>query len=79
MHNAPNLSLRLEIDGHSTAPRNSWRNLLESAAATISYVVLRQRERRALADLAYNPHMLQDIGLTPEQAQRIASKPFWRP
>lgn len=33
--------------------------------------------RQELRDLP--PHMLRDIGLTPDDARREADKPFWRP
>jgi len=37
------------------------------------------RQRQALGDLAeYNRHLLRDIGLSPEQAQREAAKWFWQ-
>jgi uncharacterized protein YjiS (DUF1127 family) len=40
--------------------------------------MLRAAERRALRDLAQSGHLLNDIGLSREQALREASKPFWR-
>ncbi len=36
----------------------------------------RRRSRKALADL--DPHLLKDIGLTPSEAHREATRPFWR-
>lgn len=33
------------------------------------------RERRRLLEL--DSHILQDIGLTPEEAHREATRPFW--
>jgi uncharacterized protein YjiS (DUF1127 family) len=35
-------------------------------------------QRIALRDIADNPHLLNDIGLTREEALREATKPFWR-
>ncbi|MEM7239778.1 MAG: DUF1127 domain-containing protein [Pseudomonadota bacterium] len=35
----------------------------------------RIRSRHDLAEL--EPHQLRDIGVTPEDARREASKPFW--
>jgi len=35
-------------------------------------------ERRALRDIADDPHLLEDLGLSREQALREAAKPFWR-
>ena len=40
--------------------------------------VRRRAERRALAELALLPHLLDDVGLTRAQALREAGKPFWR-
>lgn len=37
----------------------------------------RQHERKALRDIADDPHLLKDLGLTREQALREAAKPFW--
>jgi uncharacterized protein YjiS (DUF1127 family) len=37
----------------------------------------RQRQRRALREL--DDRMLRDIGLTRDQAQDEARKPFWKP
>ena len=34
-------------------------------------------QRIALRDIADNPHLLRDIGLTREEALREAAKPFW--
>lgn len=39
--------------------------------------VERSRERRHLAMLS--DHMLRDIGLTREEVEAEAAKPFWRP
>lgn len=38
----------------------------------------RRRQRAALRDLAEDTHLLDDLGLTREQALREAAKPFWR-
>ena len=40
--------------------------------------ILRAAERRALRELAQSGHLLDDIGLSREQALREVSKPFWR-
>jgi len=37
----------------------------------------RQHERKALRDIADDPHLLKDLGLTREQALREAAPPFW--
>jgi uncharacterized protein YjiS (DUF1127 family) len=38
----------------------------------------RADERRALRELADNPHLLRDLGLTREQVLGEAARPFWR-
>ena len=38
----------------------------------------RSRDRRQLAFATLDPRILEDIGLTREEAQRITRKPFWR-
>ena len=38
----------------------------------------RSFRRIALRDLADNPHLLSDVGLTREEALREAARPFWR-
>jgi uncharacterized protein YjiS (DUF1127 family) len=38
----------------------------------------RQDERIALREIADDPHLLSDLGLTREQALHEAAKPFWR-
>ena len=38
----------------------------------------RRRERRELRHLAEDPHLLNDLGLTRQQALEEADKPFWR-
>jgi uncharacterized protein YjiS (DUF1127 family) len=37
----------------------------------------RRRQRAALRDLAEDTHLLDDLGVTREQALREAAKPFW--
>lgn len=38
----------------------------------------RRDQRVALREIANDPHLLNDLGLTREQALREADKPFWR-
>jgi len=38
----------------------------------------RSRRRTAFRDLADDPHLLNDIGLTRREAMEEADKPFWR-
>ena len=46
------------------------------AQQTVGTWIRRSNERRAL--MAMNDHMLQDIGLSPYDVQREASKFFWQ-
>ena len=45
-------------------------------AAVVTYWDHLYRSRTTLKDL--DPHLLRDIGLTPEQAAQEWQKPFWR-
>jgi uncharacterized protein YjiS (DUF1127 family) len=47
--------------------RPGWRSLLD-----------RPLQRIALREIADDPHLLRDLGLTREQALQEAAKPFWR-
>jgi uncharacterized protein YjiS (DUF1127 family) len=38
----------------------------------------RRTQRRTLGEMAGDPHLLADIGVTRVQALREAAKPFWR-
>lgn len=44
----------------------------------IMALISRHRQRRALADVAADDHLLQDIGVSREAARREAAKPFWQ-
>ena len=85
--------MSITID-HTTAGRmsrhagphqtNSWHALSACWHAVSAYWHLvarwaqRRGQRRALAELARLPHLLDDVGLTRAQALREAAKPFWR-
>jgi uncharacterized protein YjiS (DUF1127 family) len=53
---------------------NSWRTALEKWRAWNE----RSRQRAALGDIADDPHLLADLGLTREEALDQADQPFWR-
>jgi uncharacterized protein YjiS (DUF1127 family) len=55
-----------------TAPVGWFFNRLRIARAILE----RRRERHALLDLS--DRMLEDIGVTREEAERIARVPFWK-
>src|SRR5262249_32428006 len=53
---------------------SSWSKLLE----TWRLWEERSRQRAALRDIADDPHLLADLGLTRDGALDQADKPFWR-
>jgi uncharacterized protein YjiS (DUF1127 family) len=61
---------RLYQPNSGPAPAIRWRGWSSWAA--------RRRQRRTLRDLAEDKHLLDDLGLTREQAMDEAAKPFWR-
>jgi len=70
----PTLIMRLAHQGSRPHQRNwglafalLWRELRR-----------RQRSRRELRELADDPHLLKDLGLTRWEALEEADKPFWR-
>jgi uncharacterized protein YjiS (DUF1127 family) len=60
----------------TTSPR-SFR--LTSILQILRTWIRRSDERRALSEIANDPRMLSDIGLTRSQALREADRIFWRP
>ncbi len=46
--------------------------------ALVSLWLERARSRRQLRLLLVDPHVLNDLGLTPGEADLEAIKPFWR-
>ena len=56
---------------------NSWQ-AVPAGGHLLCRWPLRRGQRRALAELARLPHLLDDVGLTRAQALREAGKPFWR-
>jgi uncharacterized protein YjiS (DUF1127 family) len=61
----------------SSHENNSSRWLVRGLSVLIAWVE-RSRQRRALADLADDDHLLKDIGVSRQDALREAAKPFWR-
>ena len=64
----------LFLDRHRPLPLLA--TLAVRVAVTSSKWADRARTRRALKDL--DPHLLRDIGVTPEAADIEANKRFWR-
>lgn len=58
-----------------TVPRNIPRPLFNRLATAIRRRLHLRQSRQRLA--ALDPHMLADIGLTPEQARHEAIRPVW--
>jgi uncharacterized protein YjiS (DUF1127 family) len=46
---------------------------------TIARWIARSRQRRAVRDIAEIDYLLNDIGVSRDEALREAGKPFWRP
>ena len=49
-----------------------------SPLALVGHWLERARSRRQLRLLLTSPHVLADLGLTPEEADQESIKPFWR-
>jgi uncharacterized protein YjiS (DUF1127 family) len=60
----------------ATANRIEVPPILSGLIATIAAWIVRRRQRQALAQL--DDHLLDDAGLSREQARREAVKPFWK-
>jgi len=55
------------------------RTQLVRAVRTITFWIDRSHQRRFLGEIAeLDDHLLQDIGVPRDAAQREAAKPFWR-
>jgi len=55
-----------------------WGALLAARWYALRRQWARRRQREALRQLADDPHLLRDLGLTRDQALEEADKPFWR-
>ena len=51
---------------------------LSGLAAILRLWHSRNRQRRALGELAGDDHLLKDIGVARDDALREAAKPFWQ-
>ncbi len=60
-------AMPLPQSGSGTRQPRGWSSWLD-----------RRRQRIALGEIADEPHLLRDLGLSREQALREAAKPFWR-
>jgi uncharacterized protein YjiS (DUF1127 family) len=71
-----NGGLRMRIQRDATVSDHqtgSWRKLLDKWLAHSELI----HQRAALRDLADDPHLLADLGLTREQAIEQGTTPFW--
>jgi uncharacterized protein YjiS (DUF1127 family) len=55
-----------------------WGAALAARWRAWRFHLLLHQQRARLRDLADDPHMLRDLGLTRQQALDEADKPFWR-
>jgi uncharacterized protein YjiS (DUF1127 family) len=53
--------------------------LVRRALETLALWRNRVTQRRQLAQLAQDPHLLRDLGLSRQDASSEISKKFWRP
>ncbi|NBO21440.1 MAG: DUF1127 domain-containing protein [Rhodobacteraceae bacterium] len=61
---------------HLTETLPPLSRLVVGFGLTLAAWELRRTTRTHLAQM--DPHILRDIGLTPDQARSEAAKPFWR-
>jgi len=65
---------RALVSSHQSNSWTGWAALLHE----LSHWSERSRLRAALRDLAEDQHLLDDLGLTRQEAIDEATKPFWR-
>lgn len=63
------------VEAEPNRPFLRWLDWLLTLPSVVHSLHKRQRGRRELLEL--DQHLLDDIGLTREQAEEIASRPFW--
>ena len=59
-----------------TTDRPELPPILLNLIDTVAIWIVRQQQRQVLA--ALDDHLLNDVGLSREQARREAAKPFWK-
>ena len=65
---------RRAVDRHQSNSRPRWAALLSE----LSRWSERTRQRSALRNIADDQHLLNDIGLTRQEALDEADRPFWK-
>ena len=66
----------LGVTGYGARP--AARLTVSKTVSTLGVWFARSVQRRALRDLAQDVQLLNDIGLSRQEALREAAKPFWR-
>jgi uncharacterized protein YjiS (DUF1127 family) len=64
------------LGGHALVHQNDSSSLANGLMDTARIWIARSRQRRELGELTGD--ILKDIGVSREEAQREAAKPFWR-
>ena len=59
-------------------PADQHSSVMSAALRTMLLWSMRSRQRKALRELAWRPHLLRDIGLDRAQALQESAKPFWQ-
>jgi uncharacterized protein YjiS (DUF1127 family) len=73
-------SQTLGLSGSTDASRPEKDSSTQTAAPhVLSLWMARSAQRRELRELVREKRLLNDVGLSREQALREAVKPFWRP
>ena len=73
----PTLIMRMARQGSQPHQKN-WGFSFALLWRELRLLRARQRSRRELRELADDPHLLKDLGLTRWEALEEADKPFWR-
>jgi uncharacterized protein YjiS (DUF1127 family) len=60
-----------------TLPLRARRGLFARTLTALTSALARRRDRQRLGKL--DAHLLRDIGLEAQEAQRECAKPFWQP
>jgi uncharacterized protein YjiS (DUF1127 family) len=72
----PNLVLRAAHDGFRIHQKN-WGSAFARSLDRWCHRWARHSERKVLRDLADNPHLLADIGVSREEALQEAERRIW--
>jgi uncharacterized protein YjiS (DUF1127 family) len=73
---------RRAVSSGGAGPARVLLKISGGLSATVGAWIARSQQRRALRELAEcsdRGHLLDDIGLTPEDARRASAKWFWQP